>query len=82
MRKLTLDLEALKVESFEANPHGEERGTVVGRRLEEGLSELTCSCPTGCDANTCGPTCAGRDSCTYNCSCRALCVSYFGGVCG
>lgn len=64
MRKLKLDVETLEVESFEAEPHDAERGTVVGRRLIDGISEITCSCPTGCNANTCGATCVGRETCS------------------
>jgi hypothetical protein len=63
VRKLKLDLETLEVESFEAIPHDAERGTVVGRRLIDGISEITCSCPTGCNANTCAATCVGRQTC-------------------
>lgn len=35
MRKLTLALEALEVESFDVAPHSQEKGTVLGRQVTD-----------------------------------------------
>jgi hypothetical protein len=57
MKKLTLSLDALKVESFAALPDFEERGTVAGHAVSE-LGTCTLCGPTcvGCNTNF-GPNC-------------------------
>ncbi len=77
MKKITLDLDALEVESFETTPAGdnEEAGTVFGYG--------SCpSCPT-CGAYTCDATCAescGQPFTTCSCPVRE-CVETLGGTC-
>jgi hypothetical protein len=75
VKKLTLDLDELAVESFDAAPSlHDQRGTVEG---QTGGDETcyTCSCLGSCDGDascygytwcTCGETC-------YTCSCFGSC---------
>lgn len=64
MRKLELDMEKLNVESFEACPAEDDRGTVIGQYSAIG----TCGYPArlatcqlnGTCANTCGTHCTER----------------------
>ncbi len=75
MKKITLDLDALEVESFETTPAGadEEAGTVFGYY----------SCPGITCAYTCGATCAescGQPFTTCSCPVRE-CVETLGGTC-
>jgi hypothetical protein len=81
MRKLTLSIEALQVESFHAVEPTAPRGTVVGHTGEDldGSCKPWCSqdtvcntCPASCNGtcyNSCGASCAG----TCNASCPASC---------
>ena len=59
MKKLTLDLNALAVESFDAAPAVEARGTVLGR--ETGIGDCVDGGPTE------APTCAYCESYVYSC---------------
>ncbi|HEU4456739.1 MAG TPA: hypothetical protein VFR81_26965 [Longimicrobium sp.] len=59
MKKLTLDLNALAVESFDAAPAVEARGTVLGRETRIG------DCVDG--GPTEAPSCAYCDSDYYSC---------------
>lgn len=69
MNKLRLQLDDLRIDSFETTPAEKPRGTVVGEQ---------CTCYTHC---TCpgGPTCDGTcyDSCGGTCeqSCRGTCFA-------
>lgn len=69
MRKLTLDLDAIQVESFSTNAAAAGRGTVDAR---QGRETWTCTAAPQftCDA-TCPDTCAN----TCNCGSNVTCVS-------
>jgi hypothetical protein len=64
MRKMKLDVERLDVETFEAGPGEDDRGTVIGQYSQIG----TCGYPArlatcqlnGTCANTCGSRCTDR----------------------
>lgn len=68
MRKLSMKLEDLEIETFATDPAAEERGTVLGREASDTADE-TCSPETfaSCDpyASDCHYTC-GR-SCWGSC---------------
>jgi hypothetical protein len=55
MKKLTLTLDALAVESFAATPANETRGTVAGYDVTDVSCVETCinSCGGTCKYNTC-----------------------------
>jgi len=60
MRKLSLRLDELAVESFDTSPRGSERGTVLGNSGYDGCSFYTgeCCTPAGTyGGNTCETTC-------------------------
>ena len=90
MKKLKLDLDDLKVESFETTPEvSNSRGTVVGYGFNtfgrcETFDLLTCFEP--CETNTCGHTCANTcaNTCGSTCgnTCGATCGSTCGSTCG
>lgn len=72
MRKLTLDLDAIQVESFATNPATAARGTVDGQQRQTyGCETWTCPAPTQdtCDQPTCDASCNG------GCGTGATCVS-------
>jgi hypothetical protein len=86
MRKLRLEIEDLKVESFDAGAAEARKGTVRGRISIhcDPSSPDTCdggqtcdgglSCAGGCGAsgvNTCGYSCGG--TCDYTCDTCTLC---------
>lgn len=60
MNKLKLQLEDLRVDTFDTAPAEKARGTVLGEQ---------CSCDSGCD--TCYDSCA--DTCGYNCVSKMTC---------
>jgi hypothetical protein len=72
MRKLSLDLDDLEVESFSAEDTPAERGTVVGQNAQ-GTVQLDCTvicwgtqlCTTGCYTwwLSCGGTCFDVSEC-------------------
>ena len=58
MKKLKLDLENLKIDSFETSSlEQKKQGTVYGNRPPT-------EAPTNCD----GPTCYGNDTCNISCN--------------
>lgn len=70
MKKLTLTLDDLRVDSFQTSGDRQEEGTVFG---EQCTCETNCTCP-GCPTcdltcpNTCEQTCAntcGQYTCAY-----------------
>lgn len=71
MKKLTLTLDDLHVDSFQTSDARQEKGTVVGEQECTCPSNCTCpGCPT-CDVScpdtcweTCGSTC-GQYTCAY-----------------
>jgi hypothetical protein len=74
MNKLSLSLDALRVESFDTTAaERKQKGTVFG---EQCSCPSVCSCPgcPSCDytcANTCADTCAAVytcDTCMYTCA--------------
>lgn len=75
MKKLSLKLHELAVESFQTGAAGSLRGTVHGRcdtgeSCYEGSGEYTCqiTCYATCAA-TCGErTCNGEETCEFTCA--------------
>jgi hypothetical protein len=60
MAKLTLQIEQLKVESFETAGEGAAKGTVFGHESDQ---NATCVGHYTCDRPSCGPTCGVESSC-------------------
>lgn len=71
MRKLRLQLDSLKVDSFATSPRGERRGTVAAYVTNYGTCGTTCNDYT-CVEETCM---GGRQTCWD--SCDTVCNSYF-----
>ncbi|HEX8391928.1 MAG TPA: pinensin family lanthipeptide [Longimicrobium sp.] len=74
MKKLSLNLDALTVESFETSRDGDARGTVVGNRA---VSDTTCfqeicDCPSG-SGWTCEPSQNGTCEATCDFTCPVDC---------
>jgi hypothetical protein len=61
MKKLTLQLDDLRIESFSTTGAPRERGTVVG--------EEQCTCPTACSCPGC-PTCDASCNGTCDATCN------------
>lgn len=73
MRKLKLQLDALKVETFATSGHRARRGTVAGHGITQ-----SGTCGTGCGGYTDGgDTCMGGQWTCHD-SCDTGCNSYFG----
>jgi hypothetical protein len=74
MKKLTLDLDQLTVDSFDTSETGAEKGTVFG---EQCTCYTNCTCPgcptcdhTQCQQNTCDFSCNGSCwTCQYDPTC-------------
>jgi len=94
MRKLTLDLDSLAVQSFETTPAGDaSRGTVLARAgIGAGIPVDRPTYPHGCPSPLCVDTplasCDGScgnscyDSCNGSCaSCIYSCEASCGGTC-
>ena len=85
MKKLKLNLEDLKVESFQTTPEaeGSEEGTVFGFGEHTGQTYCDAPCfPTICNENTCnGFTCGGTCSNTCLATCSYTCGSTCGSTC-
>ena len=82
MKKISLDLDALVVDSFELEPEAGSLGTVnayattlqftcLGPTCRRTINGCTCalSCDGTCDASCAGTcqTCAGLNTCDYSC---------------
>jgi hypothetical protein len=79
MKKLTLRLEDLRIDSFSTEPVRKEKGTVFG---EQCTCYTNCSCPgcPTCDAScngSCGASCGG----TCNATACGTCDQSCGGTC-
>ena len=88
MNKLSLNLDELRVESFDTTPADrDEKGTVFGE-------QQPCTCPTACTCPgcyTCGNTCyepGNGNTCEHTCAaeytcdtCMATCANYPRGTC-
>jgi hypothetical protein len=75
MRKLKLQFDSLKVETFATGDRRELRGTVAGR---SGTITQSGTCGTGCGGYTDGgDTCHGGIWTCHD-SCDTLCNSYYG----
>lgn len=73
MKKLTLELQDLRVESFATTSPGKARGTVFG---EQCTCNTVCTCPgcATCDVScngTCDAACPGTPGATCDYSCYA-----------
>ena len=71
MRKLKLQLEDLRIDSFTTTGSRKEKGTVYG---EQCTCQTACTCPgcPTCDAS-CNGTCGGTCAATCNASCYGTC---------
>ncbi|HEX6749227.1 MAG TPA: pinensin family lanthipeptide [Longimicrobium sp.] len=72
MKKMTLSLDALRVESFETDADHPARGTVRGHDgsdvVIDGSNDISCDTCQTCDDSQC-------DSCWFNtCTCHRYCV--------
>ncbi|HEX8318933.1 hypothetical protein [Longimicrobium sp.] len=79
MKKLRLQLEDLRIDSFSTTPVEKEKGTVFG---EQCTCNTACSCP-GCP--TCDASCNGTCAATCDASCNGTCdysCNTCGGSCG
>ena len=72
MKKLTLRLDDLRVDTFQTTAPQKEKGTVFG---EQCTCETACTCP-GC------PTCAASCNGTCDASCNGSCDASCYGTCG
>ncbi|HEU4881344.1 MAG TPA: hypothetical protein VFT45_03835 [Longimicrobium sp.] len=76
MNKLSLSLDALRVESFDTTPaERKQKGTVFG---EQCTCYTACSCP-GCP--TCGATCyvpGNGNTCEHTCAAEYTCDTCMG----
>lgn len=75
MKKLTLDLESLAVESFDTAAGADARGTVHGREATDEYDSCACSldhdtCKWTCDPDRCFETIG---CVTYQYSCQTSC---------
>lgn len=71
MNKLKLQLEELRIDSFDTSPAAKSKGTVFGEQ---------CTCWTQCGQNTC-PGCPTCDA-TCNGTCDGTCDASCNGTCG
>jgi len=64
MKKLTLKLEDLSVESFRTEQAADRNGTVVGHYGANHTLQETCgeTCPHSCDVSECGYSCVACDT--------------------
>ena len=69
MKKISLDLDALVVDSFEVAPAGGPLGTVDAQITPTENTRRVCTCAGSCDG-TCAATCE-----TCGASCQGTCVS-------
>ena len=79
MRKLTLELDDLRVDTFDTTASSRARGTVFGEQCTC-WTNCTCpGCPT-CDAS-CNGTCGGTCDASCNGTCGQSCDWSCGGTC-
>jgi len=80
MRKLKLQLDDLRIDSFDTTPAQQAKGTVFGEQCTC-YTQCTCpGCPT-CDAS-CNGTCAASCNGTCGASCAGTCDLSCDGGCG
>lgn len=78
MKKLTLRLEELRIESFATSPVAKSKGTVLGQcacqSVYDCLATGDASCNIACDTPACGTggELSCEDSCV-DCTCQASC---------
>lgn len=65
MKKLTLALEDLRIDSFDTTPAAREKGTVVGQQY---YTLYETHCPSFCLEYGGGGTCAGLPTCAATCA--------------
>ena len=69
MRKLKLQIDELRVDSFDTDDRGAaRRGTVAGQLLAYSLDQSGCEIYSGCCTHSCNGTCAGA-TCGSTCIC-------------
>ena len=76
MKKLRLQLEDLRIDSFQTTPAEKPKGTVFG---EQCTCYTQCTCP-GCP--TCYASCNGSCDASCNGTCGASCDATCGASCG
>jgi len=80
MKKLKLQLEDLRIDSFQTTPAEKPKGTVFGEQCTC-YTQCTCpGCPT-CDAS-CNGTCEASCNGTCDASCNGTCAPSAAGTCG
>ena len=79
MKKLSLDLDQLRVESFSTDQAESGTGTVEGRMIIG--SGQGCSVFYSCEASACGCGGGGGGSGHYTCGLQAICVGDSVDVC-
>ncbi len=72
MKKLKLQLEDLRIDSFQTTPAEKPKGTVFGEQ---------CTCYTQCTCPGC-PTCDASCNGTCDASCNGTCGASCNGTCG
>ena len=87
MRRLKLDLDDLRVESFETTPEiGDTKGTVLGYGATDWGNTCAASecgtCVGTCFGGSCVGTCAGTCGNTCGSTCAGTCGNSCGGGCG
>lgn len=79
MKKLSLQLDALSVESFETHVVPEQRGTVMGHTQYQWMCTADVSCDYGCD--TINYSCPTARNCPSD-TCRVGCgPTYYQATC-
>lgn len=64
MKKLRLELEDVRIESFETSSVRAEKGTVFGEQQWSRPGQASCNGDETC-ANTCGPVCDSLHTCDH-----------------
>jgi hypothetical protein len=78
MKKITLDIDALAVDSFELGPGRPALGTVDANILPTDLNtRRACTCAPSCDG-TCAVSCNGTCGATCDASCQGTCQTCAG----
>ncbi len=85
MRKLRLQLDDLRIDSFDTTPVEKAKGTVFGEQCTC-YTQCTCpgcptcdgTCPNTCDDASCVATCHASCNGTCDASCWPTCMTCFG----
>jgi hypothetical protein len=78
MKKLRLEVDELRVDSFDTDAGGaSRRGTVAGQLLAYSLDQSGCEIYSGCCTQSCNGTCDATcaDTCWQTCKYTCICPS-------